>query len=423
MPIRAVTAAQVRRMRRATPPAHLADEDAGAIHLGAFEEEQLVGGISGLPVSPEGPAAPGVLEVHGPFGDHGEALVEALASRLPPGGWLWSSVPCPGLSAREGRWELRAPSYTAEDIEVLSSVEAIRKRPGMYVGGTGPKGLFHLLLELVSNSVDEHLAGHASQLSVHLGRAGITVEDDGRGIPVDLDPTLLETLCTCQHAGSTLEGQQRAHVHVGAYGLGLVVLSALSSALAVTVDRGRRYQQVFVRGRPVGSLVDAGPAVARGTSVTFVPDAAIFGAAEIERQVVSDTLGDLAVLNPALRIELDSRLLPSHGGLLGLARTLSPGPISREWSTRATSDGITVEIAICWSSGPPLAIGWANQLRCVGSHLDGLAEGLEGTPTEGRVALIAVALAHLAFAGRTRERLQVEEVRELVSSVVRRAMG
>lgn len=417
MEIREVTAAIARSMRSALPGHHVDDEREGALHLGAFQEDILRGVVSGLPVGPEAQTDGSWLQVLGPFGAHGPSLVDRLAEIAEERGAtaLWSPLLCPSLQARGERYQ-RFLGYSAASIEVLDSVDAVRKRPGMYVGSTGAEGVTHLLYELVSNGIDEHLAGHATQMWVQIGQSGITVADDGRGIPVDIDSQLLERLCTII-AASSHRGELRRHVHIGSYGLGLVVVNALSSVMVVTIDRGQRYQQVFSRGRKVVPLLEIGPAIGRGTAVWFAPDAGIFSETLPDIAAVTERLSEVAILHPHFAVHLDGRLLPSMGGLKGYARHLA-GEGSMEWSTQGCSDGIAVEIAVCWGSGAELTCGWANDYRCEGSHIDGLLAGLAGTHSAGRVALVSVSLDPIQYAGRTRSQIAMPEVETIVRGIV-----
>lgn len=413
--IESVTAAVVQPLRRGAPGVHVLDEDPTTVHLGAWEGTALVGVISGFAITPQGEPATDVLQLWGPFGDQGFALIRALAER----GRVWADSRRPGLvDVGDGRWEVppASGSYSAASIEVLDGLEAVRRRPGMYIGSTSERGIRHLVWEIVANVVDEHLAGHAFTLRLWIDPSGIHITDDGCGIP----PVAVERVCTTLHAGSSDDGHQ-PHVHVAGYGLGLAVVSALSSVLVVTVDRGQRYQQVFARGVALGPMVEVGPALGRGTSILFVPDTAIFGTAVLEAADLGPTLDDLAVLNPALRIQVDGRIVPSHGGLLGFARHLAGAP-GEELHVRGTEDGVAVEVAVVFGRGPSTVRGWANQSPTVGSHVVGLNAGLAGAG-EVRVALVAVQLDGAVYAGRTREKLDVPRVREVVRALVAREVA
>lgn len=186
-----VAAADVRPLRRGAPSVHPLDGSPNAVHLGALRDGALVGALTALPMSPSGEAHWRWCQLLGPFGEEGEALVEALVARSERAVTLWADSPRPGLQALDGVWQrvVEAPPeppgvYSTRSITVLDGVSAVRKRPGMYIGSTGPDGLRHLLEELVNNALDEHLAGHATRLELTSAQDGSwTVADDGRGIP------------------------------------------------------------------------------------------------------------------------------------------------------------------------------------------------------------------------------------------------
>jgi len=173
-------------------------------------------------------------------------------------------------------------SYSEQSIVVLSGLEAVRRRPGMYIGGTGSAGLHHMLWEIVGNSVDEHLRGHASYVRVEIEGDAISVEDDGRGIPVDPHPqdparSVLEVVLTTLHASADFRAD---HVHVspGLVGVGAPVVNALSERLDAEVWRdGRHHQQSYARGIPLGPVRELGRATRTGIRITFRPDFTILG--------------------------------------------------------------------------------------------------------------------------------------------------
>ncbi|MFZ9270503.1 MAG: ATP-binding protein, partial [Prochlorococcaceae cyanobacterium] len=203
-------------------------------------------------------------------------------------------------------------AYGAEQIQVLEGLEPVRKRPGMYIGSTGPRGLHHLVYEVVDNSVDEALAGHCDQILVVLNADGsCSVTDNGRGIPTDIHPrtgkSALETVLTVLHAGGKF-GAGGYKVSGGLHGVGVSVVNALSEWVEVTVHRQQQVRtQRFERGQPIGSLASA-PAAAgekdrTGTSVCFKPDIEIFSTGiEFDYQTLSSRLRELAYLNGGVRI-------------------------------------------------------------------------------------------------------------------------
>jgi topoisomerase IV subunit B len=177
----------------------------------------------------------------------------------------------------------KGSGYTAKDIEVLEGLEPVRRRPGMYIGGTDEKAMHHLIAEVLDNAMDEAVAGHASIIEVHLGEGNeVTIKDNGRGIPIDPHPkfknkSALEVIMTTLHSGGKFSDKVY-QTSGGLHGVGVSVVNALSDQLTVEVSRERvAWQQKFARGTPKGKLVKVGPSNRRGTSVTFHPDPQIFG--------------------------------------------------------------------------------------------------------------------------------------------------
>src|SRR5579883_310494 len=202
-----------------------------------------------------------------------------------------------------------ASSYSGADITVLEGLEAVRKRPGMYIGSTDVRGLHHLVYEVVDNAVDEALAGYCDtiRVTIHADHS-VTVEDNGRGIPVDIQPQTgkpaLEVVMTMLHAGGKFGGAGYK-VSGGLHGVGVSVVNALSQWLVVEVRReGRRYVQRFERGRPVSPLQVEGRTDQTGTTVTFLPDPEIFVERDIDSRIIGDRLDELAYLNAGLVLTL-----------------------------------------------------------------------------------------------------------------------
>src|SRR5438105_3228103 len=174
---------------------------------------------------------------------------------------------------------VRKTSYSAADIQVLEGLEPVRKRPAMYIGGTDASGYHHLLWEIVDNSVDEVMNGHARRIIVTLHKSGkeVSVDDDGRGIPVDVmkkyDKPAIEVILTTLHSGGKFEGDNYLHSG-GLHGVGSSVVNALSSSLVAEVKRdGKRFEQTYARGLAKSKLKTVGPARGTGTIITFQPDA------------------------------------------------------------------------------------------------------------------------------------------------------
>ncbi len=209
-------------------------------------------------------------------------------------------------------------SYGASDIQVLEGLEAVRKRPGMYIGSTGPRGLHHLVYEIVDNSVDEALAGHCDQINVvMLADGGVRVSDNGRGIPVDEHPvekrSTVEVVLTTLHAGGKFGGGGYA-VSGGLHGVGSSVVNALSQKLTVDVKRqGSSWTQSYQNGVPDGPLAKAGATDATGTTIEFWPNSEIFETVEFDYETLRTRFQQMAFLNKGLQIDLvDER--PSAGG-------------------------------------------------------------------------------------------------------------
>jgi len=198
-------------------------------------------------------------------------------------------------------------TYKAEDIQVLEGIEAVRKRPGMYIGGTGKEGLHHLVWEIINNSIDEFLAGYAKNIEVKILKNNrVQISDDGRGIPVDIHPktkkSALETVLTYLHAGGKFS-QKIYKVSGGLHGVGLSVVNALSKYLKAIVYRdGYEWVQEYERGVPKYPVKKVKPSNKTGTTIIFEPDNKIFEDINFDRDLILDYLRHQGYLSPKLRI-------------------------------------------------------------------------------------------------------------------------
>ncbi len=326
-------------------------------------------------------------------------------------------------------------SYEAKDLQVLEGLEAVRKRPGMYIGSTGLNGLHHLVWEIVDNSVDEAMAGFCTRIDVVLqADGGCRVVDDGRGIPVDLNEkhgkTGVEIALTMLHAGGKFGGSGYK-VSGGLHGVGVSVVNALSSRLVVEVDRGGdRYRMEFADGGvPQGPLavVDKAPRGRTGTTVTFWPDAEIFQSegTEFRAQTILERLQMMAFLNKALEIRfVDER--PGHeteptvyryaGGIEDFVRHVNASKESlfkRVGYFQAVEEVQEVEIAFQWNSG---------FYEGIHSFANGIATGEGGMHEEGfRKSLTNVVNKYARAKGALKEKddnLAGEDIREGLTAII-----
>ncbi len=361
--------------------------------------------------------------------------------------------------------------YGAEQIQVLEGLEPVRKRPGMYIGSTGPRGLHHLVYEVVDNSVDEALAGYCQRIDISLNVDGsVTVTDDGRGIPTDVHPrtgkSALETVMTVLHAGGKFGGGGYK-VSGGLHGVGISVVNALSEWVEVTVWReGKAHKQRYERGVPMGELVVT-PLTEkrRGTSVSFLPDTQIFTTGiEFDYNTLAGRLRELAYLNAGIEVVFtDYRLdlLKSDGPKVstyhyagGITEYVAyinndKQPIHDEIiHISAERDGVQVEAALQWcvDAYSDNLLGFANNIRTIdgGTHLEGLKAVLTRTLNnfarkrnkrkdaesnlagenirEGLTAIVSVKVPDPEFEGQTKTKLGNTEVRGIVDSLVGEAL-
>ena len=365
-------------------------------------------------------------------------------------------------------------AYGAEQIQVLEGLEPVRKRPGMYIGTTGPRGLHHLVYEVVDNSVDEALAGHCDRILVVLdGEGACSVTDNGRGIPTDIHPrtgkSALETVLTVLHAGGKF-GSGGYKVSGGLHGVGVSVVNALSEWVEVTVHRQEQeHRQRFERGVPIGSLLStpsADPA-RTGTSVRFKPDIEIFsGGIEFDYQTLAARLRELAYLNGGVRIVFRDERPAScneagepheetyfyEGGIKEYVAYMNAekDPLHPDIIyVNADREGVQVEAALQWcvDAYSDSILGFANNIRTVdgGTHIEGLKTVLTRTLNtfarkrgkrkdtdanlagenirEGLTAVLSVKVPEPEFEGQTKTKLGNTEVRGIVDTLVGEALS
>ncbi len=346
--------------------------------------------------------------------------------------------------------------YKADKIKVLEGLEAVRKRPGMYIGDTAERGLHHLIYEVVDNSIDEALVGHCDQIDVtiHIDNS-VTVIDNGRGIPVDLHPTekisAVEVVLTKLHAGGKFD-KASYKVSGGLHGIGLSVVNALAESLELEIKRdGKVYQQRYKRGVPQGVLKEVGRSKERGTRITFRPDPKIFETLEFSFDILSQRLRELAFLNRGVRITVeDERNQKRHeffykGGIISFVEYLNraKSPIhAHVIYLQGEKEGVDIEIAMQWNNGyTENTFAFANNINTIegGTHLIGFKsaltrtinsyavasgllkkddENLQGEDVrEGLTAVISVKVPEPQFEGQTKTRLGNSEVKGIVEAL------
>jgi len=350
-----------------------------------------------------------------------------------------------------------ANEYTADQIQKLEGVEAVRKRPAMYIGDTGERGLHHLVYEVVDNSIDEALAGYCKNIEViiHVGNS-ITVIDDGRGIPVDMHKTekkpAVEVVLTVLHAGGKFDKKSYT-VSGGLHGVGVTCVNALSETLEVEVKRdGKVHHMRFKRGVTASKLEVIGKAKGTGTKITFAPDPEIFPIREYKYDILANRLRELAFLNRGIEITLsDERtnkkeLFKFNGGIEEFIKHINRAKeplhpkviyVSKE------KDGITAEVALQYNEGYNESLySYANNINTIegGTHLSGFRSALtkainqyaksnnllkEKDPTlggddlrEGLTAVVSVKVPNPQFEGQTKTKLGNGEVEGIVNSIV-----
>jgi DNA gyrase subunit B len=353
-------------------------------------------------------------------------------------------------------------NYTAKDITVLEGLEPVRKRPGMYIGGVGSAGLHHLVWEILDNAVDEAMNGYASNIRVtlHTNGSSMTIEDDGRGIPVDKHPTskksALETIFTVLHAGGKFEHGSYKTAG-GLHGVGASVVNALSKDLVANVKRdGSQWEMRFRQGKAVTALKKVGPARGTGTTVYFHPDAAIFPKIEFDPAVIKERLEIASYLHKGLKVVFEDegakeKLVFEHDEgiveyLRKIVRERGAKPVHEVPFMLAKEDGLRLDLVLQWTeatdehlrsyvNGIPTGSG--------GTHENGLRAGIgkavrnfidthnlspKGVTLtaedirEGLTGVLSVFVQEPQFQGQTKDRLNNPELVSAVDGVVRPAL-
>jgi len=353
--------------------------------------------------------------------------------------------------------ESASSKYTAADIQILGGREAVRRRPGMYIGSTDQRGLHHIVYEIVYNSVDEAMAGCCDRIMVNIQPdKSVRVEDNGRGIPVDIHPatgvSALETVMTTLHAGAKFGGKIY-QVSGGLHGVGASVVNALSAWLQVNIRRdGKLYAQNYQQGIPQDKVAAVGEASDTGTTITFLADESIFGDISYDFNILCERLREVAYLNKGLEIGLRDEITDREktfyfeGGITSLVRHLNR---NREVRHRQpiyicrTLNSTIVENAIQYNDGfTETVFSFANCVNTAdgGTHLTGFRSALtrvlndytrknklikEDDPNltgedvrEGLTAVISVKLSEPQFEGQTKAKLGNADIKSLVESAV-----
>ncbi len=349
-------------------------------------------------------------------------------------------------------------SYDASKIKVLEGAEAVRKRPAMYIGSVGKRGLHHMVNEIVDNSIDEALAGYCNEIKVTLHKDGsVSVEDNGRGIPVDIHPIYkkraLELVLTKLHAGGKFE-KKAYKVSGGLHGVGLSVVNALSEWLEVWVKReGKIWYQKYSKGKPLTEVKVIGETNETGTKVRFKPDPEIFETTEFDEKVIEARLKELAYLNPNVRIIFENEKTGKvvefkfEGGIKDLVKELNRNVQTLHDEIIYISgeeNNVHVEIALQYTtSDSSKEFSFVNNINTIegGTHLtgfrmgltkaikefmerEGLLKGKKSVPVEsedirdGLTAVISVKVPNPQFEGQTKTKLGNSEVKNIVYRIV-----
>ncbi|MBU0460951.1 MAG: DNA topoisomerase (ATP-hydrolyzing) subunit B [Nanoarchaeota archaeon] len=345
----------------------------------------------------------------------------------------------------------KSSNYTAENITVLGGLDAVRKRPGMYIGTTGLAGLHHLVYEVVDNSIDEALAGHCTTINVIIHKDNtLTVIDNGRGIPVDIHPQFgvpaLEVVMTKLHAGGKFD-KSSYKVSGGLHGVGVSVVNALSEWLQIIIWRdGKKYSQRYVMGAPE-KFEERGPTELRGTSVTFKPSSTIFETVDFHFETLASRMRELAFLNKGLEITIEDeraekkQVFKYEGGIVEFVEHLNKNkkPLHPVIYFEKEKNNTQVEIALQYNDGyNENVFSFVNNINTIegGTHLSGFKTALTRTLNkyastlekgaelssddvrEGLIAIISVKVPEPQFEGQTKSKLGNSDVKGIVDSIV-----
>jgi DNA gyrase subunit B len=354
------------------------------------------------------------------------------------------------------------PNYTAKDITVLEGLEPVRKRPGMYIGGVGSTGLHHLVWEILDNSIDEAMNGYASNVRVtlHADGASITIEDDGRGIPIDKHPktkkSALEMVFTVLHAGGKFD-RDNYKTAGGLHGVGASVVNALSKELVATVKRdGAQWEMRFKQGKAVSALKKVGAARGTGTTVFFHPDAAIFPKIEFDAAVIRERLEVASYLHKGLKIVFDDEatktktVFEQREGLVDYLKAIvtmrAAKPVHDVPFVLSKGDGLRVDLVLQWTESTDEHIrSYVNGIPTGsgGTHENGLRAGLSKAVRnfidthnlspkgvtltaedlrEGLTGVLSAFIQEPQFQGQTKDRLNNPEMLSAIDGVVRPAL-
>jgi DNA gyrase subunit B len=353
-------------------------------------------------------------------------------------------------------------NYTAKDITVLEGLEPVRKRPGMYIGGVGTAGLHHLVWEILDNSVDEAMNGHASNIwvTLHADGSSISIEDDGRGIPIDKHPTskksALEVIFTMLHAGGKFEHGSYKTAG-GLHGVGASVVNALSKELVATVKRdGAQWEMRFKQGKPIGALKKVGAARGTGTTVYFHPDAAIFPKIEFDPAVIKERLEVVSYLHKGVKVSFEDETSKeksvfehAEGIVDYLKRIVSERgakPIHETPFVLERDEGVRLDLVMQWTEATDEHIrSYVNGIPTAsgGTHENGLRAGIgkavrnfidthnlspKGVTLvaedirEGLTGVLSIFIQEPQFQGQTKDRLNNPEMTSALDGIVRPAL-